>query len=70
MPAAGPTFYARVFHPAFNIDAEDAEDAVDRFATHTKAVGKGVQGLRNIFGRVREARTGNFNPPIIQRYHL
>ncbi|KAF9467849.1 hypothetical protein BDZ94DRAFT_1155100 [Collybia nuda] len=57
MPAAGPAFYARVFHPAFNVDAEDAEDVVDRFATHTKAVGKGVQGLRNIFGRVREART-------------
>lgn len=59
MPAAGPTFYARVYHPAFNLDAEDAEDAVNHFATHTKAVGKGVQGLRNIFGRVREARTGS-----------
>ncbi|KAF5379083.1 hypothetical protein D9615_005912 [Tricholomella constricta] len=56
MPAAGSTFYARVFHPAFNVDAEDAEEAVDRFNAHTKAVGKGVQGLRNIFGRVREAR--------------
>ncbi|KAG6919790.1 hypothetical protein DXG01_000290 [Tephrocybe rancida] len=56
MPAAGPTFYARVFHPAFNVDADDAQETVDRFETHTKAVGKGVQGLRNIFGRVREAR--------------
>ncbi|KAG5643644.1 hypothetical protein DXG03_000570 [Asterophora parasitica] len=56
MPAAGPTFYARVFHPAFNVDAEDAEEAVERFNAHTKAVGKGVQGLRNIFSRVREAR--------------
>ncbi|KAG6854104.1 hypothetical protein C0991_010518 [Blastosporella zonata] len=56
MPAAGPTFYARVFHPSFNVDAEDAQEAVDRFEAHTKAVGKGVQGLRNIFGRVREAR--------------
>ncbi|KAF8221076.1 hypothetical protein L208DRAFT_1447540 [Tricholoma matsutake] len=56
MPAAGPAFYARVFHPAYNIDVEDAEDALDRFDTHTKAVGRGVQDLRNIFGRVREAR--------------
>ncbi|KAF8649596.1 hypothetical protein AX16_005687 [Volvariella volvacea WC 439] len=56
IPPAGPAFYARVFHPAFNLDAEDAEDAVERFDVHTKAVSKGVQGLRNIFGRVREAR--------------
>ncbi|KAJ6588777.1 PX-domain-containing protein [Mycena capillaripes] len=56
MPAAGPSFYARVFHPDFNVDAEDAAEAVDRFDTHTRAIGKGVQGLRNIFGRVRDAR--------------
>ncbi|KAJ4473843.1 hypothetical protein J3R30DRAFT_3707813 [Lentinula aciculospora] len=53
---AGPSFYAQVFHPAFNLDLEDAEEAVERFATHTRAVGKGVQGLRSIFGRVRESR--------------
>ncbi|KAJ3921657.1 hypothetical protein F5877DRAFT_75980 [Lentinula edodes] len=53
---AGPSFYAQVFHPAFNLDLEDAEEAGERFATHTRAVGKGVQGLRSIFGRVREAR--------------
>lgn len=58
IPPAGPTFYARVFHPAFNLDAEEAEEAVDRFDVHIKGVGKGVQGLRNIFGRVREARIG------------
>jgi sorting nexin-9/18/33 len=58
MPAAGPAFYAHVFHPAFNIDREDAEDALDRFDTHIKAVGRGVQGIRNIFGRTREARVG------------
>ncbi|KAL1742546.1 hypothetical protein HDZ31DRAFT_42969 [Schizophyllum fasciatum] len=56
VPAAGPSFYARVFHPAFNVDAEDAADAVERFDAHTRAVGKGVQALRNVFGRVREAR--------------
>ncbi|KAJ3766532.1 hypothetical protein FB446DRAFT_849637 [Lentinula raphanica] len=53
---AGTSFYAHVFHPAFNLDLEDAEEAVARFATHTRAVGKGVQGLRNVFTRVREAR--------------
>ncbi|KAF7344517.1 Sorting nexin lst-4 [Mycena sanguinolenta] len=56
MPAAGPSFYARVFHPDFNVDADDATESVDRFDRHTRAIGKGVQGLRNIFGRVREAR--------------
>ena len=58
MPPAGAAFYARVFHPAFNVDAEEAEDTVQRFDQHTKAVGQGVQGLRNIFGHVREARVG------------
>jgi sorting nexin-9/18/33 len=58
MPPVGPSFYARVFHPAFNLDAEDAAEAVNRFETHTRAVGKSVQGLRNIFGQVREARVG------------
>lgn len=58
MPPAGPSFYAHVFHPAFNVDADEASETVDRFQTHTRAVGKGVQGLRNIFGRVREARLG------------
>lgn len=60
LPPAGPSFYAHVFHPAFNLDLEDAEEAITKFSTHTRAVGKGVQGLRNIFGRVREARIGQF----------
>lgn len=64
LPPAGPAFYTQVFHPAFNLDAEDAEDAVDRFDQHTRAVGKGVQGLRNIFGRVREARVGGCISPL------
>ena len=57
-PAAGPNFYARVYHPAFNVDLEDADEAVKSFKRHTRAVGKGVQSLRNVFGRVREARIG------------
>ncbi|THU93534.1 hypothetical protein K435DRAFT_725354 [Dendrothele bispora CBS 962.96] len=55
-PPAGPSFYAHVFHPAFNLDLEDAEEAVERFAVHTKALGRGVQGLRSVFGKIREAR--------------
>ncbi|KAH9888059.1 hypothetical protein C8Q73DRAFT_201136 [Cubamyces lactineus] len=56
LPPKGPSFYANVYHPAFNVDAEEASEAVDRFVNHTRAVGKGVQSLRNIFGKVREAR--------------
>ncbi|KAH9940322.1 PX-domain-containing protein [Amylocystis lapponica] len=56
LPAKGPSFFAHVYHPAFNLDAEDAAEAGERFVGHTRAVGKGVQGLRNIFGTVREAR--------------
>ncbi|KAG2154261.1 uncharacterized protein EDB93DRAFT_1248458 [Suillus bovinus] len=56
MPAAGPSFFAHVFHPAFNIDVDDATEVIDRFGRHTLAVGKGMQSLRNIFGRIREVR--------------
>ncbi|KAF9494964.1 hypothetical protein BDN71DRAFT_1470800 [Pleurotus eryngii] len=55
LPAAGPSFYARVFHPAFNLDLDDANDAVERFETHTKAVEQGIQTLRSVFTGVREA---------------
>ncbi|KAF8870696.1 hypothetical protein CPB84DRAFT_1818323 [Gymnopilus junonius] len=55
-PAAGPAFYARVYHPAFNVDLEDAEETISAFQTYTRAVGKSVQGLRSVFSRVREAR--------------
>ena len=58
LPPAGSSFYAQVFHPAFNLDTEEATGVVEKFDTHTKAVGKGVQGLRNVFGQVREARIG------------
>lgn len=60
MPAAGPAFYSRVYHPAFNLDLEDAEDTLHCFQAHTKAVGKGIQRLRTVFGRVRESRIGSF----------
>ncbi|KAG1753610.1 uncharacterized protein EDB91DRAFT_1044009 [Suillus paluster] len=56
MPAAGPSFFAHVFHPAFNVDVDDATEAIDRFSRHTLAVGKGTERLRNKFGGIREAR--------------
>ncbi|KAG2008360.1 Sh3px3 protein, variant 2 [Coprinopsis cinerea AmutBmut pab1-1] len=56
MPPAGPSFYARVYHPAFNVDADEAQDSVGQFEAHTKAVDKGVQNLRGVFSRIREAR--------------
>ena len=58
LPPAGPSFYAHVFHPAFNVDTEEAMEAADRFANHTRAVEKGVQTLRGTFGKVREASVG------------
>ena len=58
LPPKGPSFFANVYHPAFNVDADEASEAIERFVNHTRAVGKGVQGLRNIFGKVREARVG------------
>ena len=58
MCAAGPSFFAHVFHPAFNFDIQDASETIERFDNHVRAVGKGVQGLRNTFNRVREARIG------------
>lgn len=45
-----------MYHPAFNLDADEAAEAVERFVSHTRAVGKGVQTLRSIFGKIREAR--------------
>lgn len=70
LPPAGPSFYAHVFHPAYNIDLEDASEAITRFSTHTKAVGKGVQGLRNIFSRVRQARIGMSEAERLLSYSL
>jgi sorting nexin-9/18/33 len=55
---AGPSFYANVFHPDFNFDAEEATEAVNRFDVHTKAIDSGVQGLRNVFAQIRQARVG------------
>ncbi|KAG8880051.1 hypothetical protein FRB97_001202 [Tulasnella sp. 331] len=54
-PAPGPSFYGHVYHPDFNLDAEEAEEAIDRFQRHLRGVGQGVQGLRGVFGKVRDA---------------
>ncbi|KZV93023.1 hypothetical protein EXIGLDRAFT_717673 [Exidia glandulosa HHB12029] len=56
LPPAGPSFYARVFHPAFNVDADEARLAIERFDAHTHAVKKSVQHLRSSFGKFRTAR--------------
>ena len=60
LPPARPQFYAHVFHPAFNLDADDAIETVDKFERHLKATGKGVQGLRKMFGSLRQARMGKY----------
>ncbi|KAH9956493.1 hypothetical protein BC827DRAFT_1230696 [Russula dissimulans] len=56
LPPAGPSFYLNVLHPDFNFDGEEAEEAVGRFDVHTRAVDTGVQGLRNVFPQIRQAR--------------
>ncbi len=58
LPAAGPSFYAQVYHPHFNVDTEDATDTIERFSGHVKAVGRGVQDLRGVYAKVRDARLG------------
>lgn len=58
IPPAGPSFFAHVFHPAYNLDTEELAETANQFGNHTRAVGKGVQGLRNIFSQVRQARVG------------
>ena len=42
----------------FNFDVDDAEDVMNRFERHARAVGKSVEGLRATFGRVREMELG------------
>ncbi|EKM57596.1 uncharacterized protein PHACADRAFT_115831 [Phanerochaete carnosa HHB-10118-sp] len=54
-PPAGPSFFAHVFHPAFNVDSDEAVEVADKFDVHTRAVGSGVQGVRNIYGKIRQA---------------
>ncbi|EIN08210.1 PX-domain-containing protein [Punctularia strigosozonata HHB-11173 SS5] len=70
LPPAGPSFYARVYHPAFNLDADEASEAAERFDAHTRAVGRSVQALRNVFGQVREARLGMSQAERVLSYSL
>ena len=54
-----------MLHPDFNFDTEEATEAVNRFEVHTKAVDAGVQGLRNLFPQIRQARVGEEQPHIV-----
>ncbi|KAG9123552.1 hypothetical protein FRC07_014772 [Ceratobasidium sp. 392] len=60
MPA-GPVFYAHVFHPEFNLDADDCLEVVDRFERHVGQVDARVDGLRAVMGQFREARNSMSN---------
>ena len=53
-----------MLHSDFNFDTEEATEATNRFDVHTKAVDTGVQGLRNVFPQIRQARVGEQQPPI------
>ncbi|QRV75779.1 sorting nexin lst-4 [Ceratobasidium sp. AG-Ba] len=58
---AGPTFYAHVFHPEFNLDADDCLAVVDRFERHVKLVDGRIDVLRSVMGGFREARNSMSN---------
>ncbi|KAG8711808.1 hypothetical protein FRC09_020397 [Ceratobasidium sp. 395] len=60
MPA-GPVFYAHVFHPEFNLDADDCLEVVDRFERHVRQVDARIDGLRAVMGQFREARNSMSN---------
>ncbi|KAG9093547.1 hypothetical protein FRC06_011473 [Ceratobasidium sp. 370] len=60
MPA-GPLFYAHVFHPEFNLDADDCLEVVDRFEQHVRQVDARIDGLRTVMGQFREARNSMSN---------
>lgn len=64
-----PSFFARVFHPEYNVDISEAEDTIDRFEKHVKAseLGGGAKEVETSLSRVREslrgAPTGLTSPP-------
>ncbi|KAI0078645.1 PX-domain-containing protein [Panus rudis PR-1116 ss-1] len=47
------TFYTNVYHPAYNVDADEASSTLEKFVAHTKAVGRAVQEWRGVMGAVR-----------------
>ncbi|CAE7207935.1 unnamed protein product [Rhizoctonia solani] len=53
---AGPAFYASVFHPNFNLDAEECSATIDRFEHHVKIFDERVGMLRGVMGGFREVR--------------
>ncbi|KAF8597785.1 hypothetical protein BDV93DRAFT_479145 [Ceratobasidium sp. AG-I] len=53
---AGPVFYAHVFHPEFNLDADDCLEVVNRFERHVRGVDTRIDVLRAVMGQFRETR--------------
>lgn len=55
-----PLFFARVFHPEFNIDVNEAEDIGQRFERHVKAIeiGGGVRNVETAVQKHRETLRG------------
>jgi len=54
-----------IYHPAYNLDLEDASSSIDRFSTHINAVGGSVQSLREVVAKTREGERGSFHPLIL-----
>ncbi|BGP15849.1 hypothetical protein JCM10213v2_003838 [Rhodosporidiobolus nylandii] len=57
-PAPLPLFPSRVFHPEFNVDLAEAEELVERFERHCKAieVGGGWKEVELAVGKEREGQ--------------
>jgi hypothetical protein len=49
-----------VFHPDFNFEFDDAHAASERFEGHVRSVDRGVDGIRTMWMRLREASKGVF----------
>lgn len=60
-PTPGPSFYSRVFHPEFNVDADEAGLMGRRFQFYVRSAGERILRLRSTFTQVREAGAGGSN---------
>jgi len=51
------------FHSDFNVDIEEASMAVDNFEKHLKSISRGIQDIRDIWPKQRQAMKG-FHIPL------
>ncbi|GJJ14963.1 hypothetical protein Clacol_009233 [Clathrus columnatus] len=69
-PPAGAGFYAKVYHPMFNFDIQEATQTVNRFERHVKVVDRCVQNMRSVYEKVRNCRLEMSNTQRLLSYGL